>query len=250
MNLLPAQCHSLVEDVMGVLDFRGHLVVLRHRPQQTPVRPPCHGYGTHPTPASWVTLTTVPGPARVPEVEAAGSCWEPGQTQPNPTPSAAVTSTAKLLLQLLLLLGSPNHIMSWLSRRQRARPSARKAGLLCPLLVLVQHSIDISYKKTANSDVWKAKASYFQLKRKAVAFLSIYYHMQVPIQRQLTFIRSRSYKVVSGRVQLHKVGKSISPSQMNPENNACLTLLLISFLTTIVTVEKAKQMGLNNHCHQ
>lgn len=82
------------------------------------MRPPCHGYGTHPTPASRATLTTVPGPARVPEVQAAVSCWEPGQTQPDPTPSAAVTSTAKLLLQLLLV-GSPNHIISWLSRRQR-----------------------------------------------------------------------------------------------------------------------------------
>lgn len=105
---------------MDGFGLRGHLWVLRHRSQQIHARLPRHGQGTQPALASWVILTTTwASQCHWGEGSWITGYWVLGQTQPNPKPCTAVTSTGKLLLQQLLPLSSPNHIISWLSRRQR-----------------------------------------------------------------------------------------------------------------------------------
>lgn len=119
----------------------------------------------------------------------------PGQPQPNPKPCAAVTSTGKLLLQLLLPLSSPNHTISWFSRPQCV-PICQEGCTSLHFGHTVTTKCRISYQKSANSDVHKAKNSHIQLKRKVVASLnctmltSLY--MKLPLCSSITMHRSQS----------------------------------------------------------
>lgn len=178
------------------------------------------------------------GATHVPEVKAAGSHWVPGQTRP----CAAVTSTGKLLLQLLCPLSTPNHIVSWPSRPQHVPICQEGWAPLCfgntvttkcrYFLPEISKFRCSQSKKLRYSTQSKSSGPFelhdVQLLTYETDSLPIHYHLQVPIQSKLTFTCSSDYRVVSGRAQLCRVRKTIHSGQMRPENT-CITLTFTYF---------------------
>lgn len=113
----------------------------------------------------------------------------------------------------------------------------------------------------------KQKTSHIQLKGKScgpselhnahlliyeIASLLIHYHVQVPIQRKLTFLWSSDYRGTwqeSTALQNDKVHKHW-PDDAREYLYHLYFYLFLSIVTTSAIAEKAKQMGLSKHCHQ